>query len=157
MRPEPSDDPAIQLMEALSDVGATVVVSLHPAVSAFPERVVGSACASSFSRPAQRSLSLRPAHSRCHDTLIEGFSHFVALHDCSDCFRLERLPGGVRTHWKAPPCHGAHPKRTSGACCHLEIRTQKKPASTGRSGVGAGKRLLTSLLFYHQYRRSNRL
>src|SRR6202022_381018 len=40
--------------------------SLHPAVSAFPERVVGSACASSFSRLARRSLALRPAHSRCH-------------------------------------------------------------------------------------------
>src|SRR5262249_22003753 len=39
---------------------------IHPAVSAFPERVVGSACASSFSRLAQRSLALRPAHSRCH-------------------------------------------------------------------------------------------
>src|SRR5450755_871148 len=39
---------------------------LHPTVSAFPERVVGSACASSFSRFAQRSLALRPAHSRCH-------------------------------------------------------------------------------------------
>ena len=38
----------------------------HPAVSAFPERVVGSACASSFSRFARRSLALRPAHSRCH-------------------------------------------------------------------------------------------
>src|SRR5450759_5283909 len=53
---------------------------LHPVVSAFPERVVGSACALSFSRIAQRSLALRPAHSRCHqirDTLIEGFSHFV--------------------------------------------------------------------------------
>src|ERR1019366_6123333 len=36
------------------------------------------------------------------------------LHDCSDCFRLERLPGGVRTHWKAPPLHGAHPQRTLG-------------------------------------------
>src|SRR3954469_2512932 len=40
--------------------------SLHPAVSAFPERVIGSACASSFSRLARRSLALRPAHSRCH-------------------------------------------------------------------------------------------
>src|SRR5260370_31971360 len=40
--------------------------SLHPAVSAFPERVVGSACALSFSRLARRSLALRPAHSRCH-------------------------------------------------------------------------------------------
>jgi hypothetical protein len=39
---------------------------IHPAVSAFPERVVGSACASSFSRFARRSLALRPAHSRCH-------------------------------------------------------------------------------------------
>ena len=38
----------------------------HSAVSAFPERVVGSACASSFSRLARRSLALRPAHSRCH-------------------------------------------------------------------------------------------
>jgi len=39
---------------------------LHPAVSAFPERVVGSACAASFSRFARRLLALRPAHSRCH-------------------------------------------------------------------------------------------
>src|SRR6267143_4308886 len=23
------------------------------------------------------------------------------LHDCSDCFRLERLPGGIFTHWKS--------------------------------------------------------
>ena len=39
---------------------------IHPAVSAFPERVVGSACALSFSRLARRSLALRPVHSRCH-------------------------------------------------------------------------------------------
>src|SRR5882757_7366142 len=38
---------------------------------------------------------------------------FRYLHDCSDCFRLERLPGGACTHWKVPPFHGAHPKRTS--------------------------------------------
>ena len=54
--------------------------SLHPAVSAFPERVVGSACTSSFSRIAQRSLALRPAHSRGHlyvTCYTEGSSHFV--------------------------------------------------------------------------------
>jgi hypothetical protein len=34
------------------------------------------------------------------------------LHSCSGCFRLERLPGGSYTHWKAPPFHGAHPKPT---------------------------------------------
>jgi hypothetical protein len=32
----------------------------------------------------------------------------AVMHDCSDCFRLERLPGGPCTHWKPPPCHGAH-------------------------------------------------
>ncbi len=42
------------------------VRSFIPAVAAFPERGVGSACASSFSRLARRSLALRPAHSRCH-------------------------------------------------------------------------------------------
>src|ERR1700687_5453676 len=35
------------------------------------------------------------------------------LHDCSGCFRLERLPGGPCTHWKAPPFHGARQNRTS--------------------------------------------
>jgi hypothetical protein len=54
---------------------------IPPVVSAFPDRVFGSACASSFSRLAQRSLALRPAHSRCHPfvaRLTGGFSHFVA-------------------------------------------------------------------------------
>src|SRR5712671_3499929 len=32
-----------------------------------------------------------------------------------DCFRLERLPDGICTHWKAPPLHGAHPERTFDA------------------------------------------
>ena len=40
--------------------------SSHPTVSAFPGRVAGSACTSSFSRLARRSLALRPAHSRGH-------------------------------------------------------------------------------------------
>src|SRR5208337_4799139 len=54
--------------------------SSHPAVTAFPENVVGSACTSSFSRLAQRLLALRPAHSRRHQYVTcytEGFSHFV--------------------------------------------------------------------------------
>src|ERR1035441_1501803 len=40
--------------------------SFHPDVSVFPDRVVGSTCALSFSRIARRSLALQPAHSRCH-------------------------------------------------------------------------------------------
>src|SRR5262249_49144564 len=43
-----------------------MIFARNPAVSAFPERVIGSACASSFSRLARRSLALRPAHARCH-------------------------------------------------------------------------------------------
>jgi hypothetical protein len=35
------------------------------------------------------------------------------LHDCSGCFRLERLPGRPCTHWKAPPFHGARHLRTN--------------------------------------------
>jgi hypothetical protein len=54
--------------------------SSHPALSAFPEIAVGSACTSSFSRLAWRLLALRPAHSRRHlyvTCYTEGFSHFV--------------------------------------------------------------------------------
>ena len=53
---------------------------IHPVVSTFPERVVRSACASTFSGFAQRSLTLQPAHSPSHlyvTLYTEGFSHFV--------------------------------------------------------------------------------
>jgi hypothetical protein len=87
--------------------------SFRPDVSVFPERVVGSTCALSFSRIARRS--------RCglHTRAVTNLRHanrrlqpLRYLHDCSDCFRLERLPGGACTRWKALPCHGAHPFRT---------------------------------------------
>ena len=91
--------------------GITLLV--HPVVSAFPERVVGSACASSFSRLAQRSLTLRPAHSRCHQfvTLFtRRLQPFRYLHSCSGCFRLEQSGRvGFAPTGKAPPYHGAHP------------------------------------------------
>ena len=75
-----------------------------PALSAFPGLGAGSACASSFSRLARRSLALRPAHSRCHQFVTRftrGFNHFVTSIVCSGCFRLERLPGGTFTHWES--------------------------------------------------------
>src|SRR6516225_9780599 len=43
--------------------------SSHPAVAAFPDSAVGSAYTSTFSRLAQRSLALRPAHSRGHQVV----------------------------------------------------------------------------------------
>ena len=83
----------------------------RPVVSAFPEMAVGSACATSFSRLARRSLTLRPAHSRCHHirgTLHRRLQPLCYLHSRSGCFRLELFsrvefsPTG-----KAPPQHGA--------------------------------------------------
>src|SRR5712671_3873633 len=46
--------------------GAYSSLENHPSVSAFPDSTFGSACTSSFSRFAQRSLALRPAHSHGH-------------------------------------------------------------------------------------------
>src|SRR5712671_5325940 len=88
--------------------------SSHPAVAAFPDSAVGSACTSTFSRLARRSLAVRPAHSRGHQvvTAIRRLQPFRYLHDCSDCFRLERIAGWACTHWKAPPFHGARRKRS---------------------------------------------
>src|SRR5215475_14887855 len=78
-----------------------------------------------LTRVAACTLALSPMR----DTLIEGFSHFRYLHDCSDCFRLERSPGGTCTHWKAPPCHGARHKRTFTNY----VRKQKDPPRGGLS------------------------
>src|SRR5271168_4202533 len=63
---------------------------------------------SAFTRVAARTLARSPIR----DPLYRRLQPFCHLHDCSGCFRLERLPGGTCTHWKAPPFHGAHPKQT---------------------------------------------
>jgi ABC-type uncharacterized transport system substrate-binding protein len=69
---------------------------VHPTVSAFPERVVGSACASSFSRLARRSLTLRPAHSRRHQFVTrypKDFPSFEGqLRDVQEAARAIAVP-----------------------------------------------------------------
>ena len=65
---------------------------------------VGSACALSFSRIDQSSLALRPAHFtlspiRHANRRLQPFHY---LRDCSDCFRLARLPG-----WSSRPLESA--------------------------------------------------
>src|SRR6516162_10437443 len=52
----------------------------------------GSAPALFFSRPAQRSLTLRPAcsPSRFNDLLHQRLQRSRCLHRCSDCYRVER-------------------------------------------------------------------
>src|SRR5882724_6368334 len=57
-----------------------------------PRNRGGSAPALVFSRPAQRSLRLRPACSpgRLRDPLHQRLQQFRRLHYCSDCYRVER-------------------------------------------------------------------
>jgi hypothetical protein len=52
----------------------------------------GSAPALNFSRPAQRSLPLRPTNSPSHqrDPIHQRLQQFRYLHYCSDCYRAER-------------------------------------------------------------------
>ena len=78
--------------------------SSHPAVSTFPDSTFGSACTS--------FRGLLGVHSHCGPhtravttfvTAIRRLQTFRRLHACPGCFRLERLPGGPRTHWKTPP------------------------------------------------------
>src|SRR5436309_12701177 len=87
-----------------------------PAVSAFPERVVGSTCALSFSRLARRSLALRPAHSRCHQFVTRyPKASDISLPACL----LRLLPAGAVAGWGLHPLESAAfarrtPRRTLG-------------------------------------------
>src|SRR6516225_5034587 len=47
------------------------------------------------------------ARSPIRDPLSEGFRHFVASMPAPVASGWSESPGGPRTHWKAPPCHGA--------------------------------------------------
>jgi len=102
---------------------------IHPVVSAFPERVVGSACASSFSRLTQRSLPLRPAHSRCHRILwpaIRRLQPLRYLHSCSGCFRLEHFAGwGLHPLEKRRLCTAHTLKRRSGLAHRTTVDAEK--------------------------------
>ena len=132
-----------------------------PIDDSLPRVCAGSASALPISRPAQRSLALRPARSPnpLKDLLHRRLQPLRYLHDCSDCFRLERqLPGGIRTRGKTAPFHGAH---KLGLGCHVSRRHRRAtPASVGQhrqmnkrfSGPGCewpGRTSLASVLASH--------
>src|SRR5215467_1598469 len=71
---------------------------------------------SAFTRVAACTLAQSPNR----DTLIEGFSHFVTSMTAPIASGWSESPGGACTHWKAPPCHGAHPLRTFGPADEIE-------------------------------------
>src|SRR5258707_3271135 len=125
----------------------------NPAVSAFPERVIGSACASSFSRLARRSLALRPAHSRCHQfvtripkasasslppwllrLLLAGAVAGWDLHPLESAALSRRtppadfnakLPGRACPPIRPPPLHKPH--RGGSASLQLHRRVERRP------------------------------
>src|SRR5262249_14726652 len=81
------------------------MVSLgNPPVSAFPDMAVRSACASSFSRFARRSLALRPAHSRCHQ-FVTRIPKASAISSPPQLLRL--LPAGAVAGWALHPLESA--------------------------------------------------
>jgi hypothetical protein len=77
----------------------------------FPVWQSGSADAPSFSRLARRSLALTLALSSIRDMLIEGFCPLRYLHDCFDCFRLERFRVGLHL-LESAALRGARQQRT---------------------------------------------
>src|SRR5258708_20450901 len=69
--------------------------------------VLFEAC-SAFTRVAACTLARSPIR----DPLPEGFRHFVSSMPAPVASGWSESPGGACTHWKAPPCHGAHPDQT---------------------------------------------
>src|SRR5271156_2522983 len=84
-----------------------------PAVSAFDETPIASACTSTFSRIARRSLALRPAHSRRH--LRDGYPRAsdISLPPCLPRLLPAGAVGraGLAPAGNAPPCRGARGRR----------------------------------------------
>jgi hypothetical protein len=64
-----------------------------PSGCGLPRYIGGSASTLTLSRPARRSLALRPANSpsRCDDPFSRRLRRFRCLHHRSDSYRLERL------------------------------------------------------------------
>src|SRR6266487_6413563 len=93
--------------------------SFTPAVSAFPERVVGSACALSFSRLARRSLALRPAHSRCHQFVTR---YPKASANSLPPWLLRLLPAGAVAGWASHPLESAALSRRTPAADSRRLR-----------------------------------
>src|ERR1700745_3072489 len=109
--------------------------------------VLFEAC-SAFTRVAACTLALSPIR----DTLIEGFSHFVTSMTAPIASGRSESPGGTCTHWKAPPCYGAHPLRTlglpagNGSLCPFSAIARDRAAG-GKPPFGPGSSLKSRLAF----------
>src|SRR4030088_3436321 len=81
---------------------------------------------SAFTRVTACTLALSPIR----DTLIEGFSHFVASMTAPIASGWSGCRVGFAPTGKAPPCHGAHPSRTLPAPCPKSCRSLKLRSNT---------------------------
>src|SRR5262249_21653642 len=99
----------------------------NPVISALPERVIGSACAASFSRLARRSLALRPAHSRCHQ-FVTRIPKASAISSPPQLLRL--LPAGAVAGW------GSHPLESAALSRRTPDSDIQPRYSVGRSHTG---------------------
>ena len=132
--------------------GDTASLITPPALSAFPALADGSACATSFSRIAQRSLTLRPAHSPSHlvTLYIRGFSHFVTS-----------MTAPIASGWSNIAGWDSHPLRNAAFARRTPEPVIPGKLSNGRSAatvaVHAQQCVLTlSAINCHSPKRSER-
>jgi hypothetical protein len=90
---------------------------------------------SAFTRVTACTLALSPIR----DTLTEGFSHFVTSMTAPVTSGWSDLPGGIYTHWKAPPLHGARHIRTP-APQQTALAATLEVARSNASSAGIGCR-----------------
>ena len=101
-----------------------------PVLSAFPALADRSACATSFSRIAQRSLTLRPAHSPSHLVTLytRGFSHFVTS-----------MTAPVASGWSKFAGWDSHPLRNAALARRTpspDLQRRTKMATEAAAGTG---------------------
>jgi hypothetical protein len=113
----------------------SVVLLMHSAVSAFPGSAAGSACTLTFSRFAQRSLTLRPAHAHGHQCC----DRYPKASDISSppCL-LRLLPAGAFAGRGLHPLESAAlSRRTPEAVIGLRVR-RCGPAGTWYGATSQG-------------------
>ena len=74
---------------------------------------------SAFTRVTACTRALSPYF---RDTLHRRLQPLRYLHDCSGCFRLERLPGGAFTHWKSAAFSRRTPQAVVRPDPHSDVR-----------------------------------